>query len=204
MVTTQFFPPIGLSGAAGVGKDTLCSVLLKDFKVYPFKRYSMAGDSIKKDLYELLKKTINISTFTRDQKEKTYIRPLLVEYGRLMRNQTKGRYFIEKLQQDENFGKGNIPIITDIRYAEYETDELHWIKQEQNGLLVFLDREGIEPSNEFEEKNNIILKNNSHLYFKIENNTNYSSILYPIAQKIIEIYNKNLQSPLANRAVFSF
>lgn len=204
MVTTQFFPPIGLSGAAGVGKDTLCRVLLKDFKVHPFKRYSMAGDSIKKDLYELLKKTINISTFTTDPKEKTYIRPLLVEYGRLMRNQTKGRYFIEKLEQDTNFGRDNIPIITDIRYAEYETDELFWIKQERKGLLVFLDREGVHPSNEFEEKNNIILRNNCHLYFKIENNTNYNSILHPIAQKIIQIYNKKIQSPFTDRTMFSF
>lgn len=202
MVTTQFFPPIGLAGAAGVGKDTLCQILIKNFKVYPFKRYSMAGDYIKKDLDCLLQKTINISAFTSDPKEKTSIRPLLVEYGRLMRNQTQGRYFIEKLQQDTNFGKQNIPIITDIRYAEYETDELHWIKQEQKGLLVFLDRDEITPSNEFEEKNNTILKNNCHLYFKIESGKDYNTILTPVAKKIIQTYNKRLISPFADGAMF--
>lgn len=190
MANLQFFPPIGLSGAAGVGKDTLCQTLINNFKVYPFKRYSMAGDYIKNDLNELLQKSIKISAFTTNIKEKTSIRPLLVEYGRLMRNHTQGRYFIEKLQQDSNFGNQNIPIITDIRYAEYEKDELHWIKQEQKGLLVFLDREGINPSNEFEEKNNIILRNNCHLYFNIKNTDDYNAVLNPVAKKIIQTYNK--------------
>ena len=188
MVNTQFFPPIGLSGAAGVGKDTLCQVLIDNFKDYPFKRYSVAGDFIKEDLDQLLKKTIGISAFTSNPQEKTDIRPLLVEYGRLMRNQTKGRYFIEKLEENINFGKQHIPVITDIRYAEYERDELYWLKNEKRGLLVFLDREGINPANEFEEKNNILLRNNCGLYFKVENTDDYASVLTPIAEKIIKTY----------------
>lgn len=189
MATSQFFPPIGLAGAGGVGKDTLCQFLIENFKNYPFKRYSIAGDTIKNDLNHLLLKTVNISAFTTNIHEKTSIRPLLVEYGRLMRNQTKGRYFIEKLQHKNDFGYNNIPIITDIRYAEYETDELYWIKQEQKGLLIFLDREGIYPSNEFEEKNNIILRNNCHLYFNIQNKKDYNDALKPIAEKIIKTYH---------------
>jgi hypothetical protein len=188
MVQTQFFPPIGLSGAAGVGKDTLCQVILDLFKECPAKRYSVAGDFIKNDLDQLLQKTIGISAFTTNAEEKTNIRPLLVEYGRLMRNQTKGRYFIEKLENDINFGHQCIPIITDIRYAEYERDELFWLKNEKNGLLVFLDREGIEPANEFEEKNNILLRNNCSLYFKVRSASDYISVLTPIAEKIIKSY----------------
>lgn len=204
MDNAQFFPPIGLSGAAGVGKDTLCQIMINNFKVYPFKRYSMAGDCIKKDLNQLLQKTINISAFTTNPKQKTCIRPLLVEYGRLMRNQTKGRYFIERLLQDTNFGKDNIPIITDIRYAEYELDEMQWIKEEQKGLLVFLDREGIMPSNTFEEKNNVLLRNNCHLYFNVKNSNDYKTVLEPIAKKIIQTYNQKIMSPLSDRTVFGF
>jgi GTPase SAR1 family protein len=188
MVNTQFFPPIGLSGAAGVGKDTLCQVLLDLFTEYPSKRYSVAGDFIKNDLDQLLQKTIGVSAFTTNAEEKTNIRPLLVEYGRLMRNQTKGRYFIKKIEDDINFGYQHVPIITDIRYAEYEKDELFWLKNEKSGLLVFLDREGIEPANEFEEKNNILLRNNCSLYFKVRNASDYISVLTPIAKKIIKTY----------------
>ena len=68
---------------------------------------------------------------------------------------------MNKLNENVDFGRGYIPILTDIRYAEYENDELFWIKHEKRGILIFLEREGVCPANQFEEKNNIILKNNA-------------------------------------------
>jgi hypothetical protein len=188
MSSTIFFPPIGLCGAAGVGKDTLCNFLID--KIPKAKRYSIAGDFIKKDLDSLLKEKISISAFTSDPLEKQKIRPLLVEYGRLMRNQTKGRYFIDKLDQTLNFCKTHIPIITDIRYAEYEKDELFWIKKQKNGLLIYLERDGIENANKFEKDNNKILKKKSDLYFHIKNTKNFKKVFEPIAEKILEEYKK--------------
>jgi len=206
MVDTRFFPPIGLAGAAGVGKDTLYTVMENVTKEYNIKRYSMAGDSIKKDLYDFLKYKINISSFTTNPTEKNIIRPMLVEYGRLMRNQTKGRYFINQLQSDPDFGKDLIPVITDVRYAEYEQDELYWLKEEKKGLLVFLEREGINPANEFEEKNNFILKNNCNLYFNIKNTKEYYSELIPIAKKILKNYTKmiNYHFPTGHLSAFKY
>jgi phosphoribulokinase len=150
------YPIIGISGAARVGKDTLCRALIRFFNSKDIKaeRKSIAGDTIKKDLKSLIKNKANINSFTEDIYEKTLIRPLLVEYGKLMRNQTKGRYFIERINYNDN----NIIIIPDIRYAEYEEDELFWLKNEKHGFLIFVEHDFVSDANETEKVNNKIIK----------------------------------------------
>jgi phosphoribulokinase len=150
------YPIIGISGAARVGKDTLCRALIRFFNSKDIKaeRKSIAGDTIKKDLKSLIKNKANINSFTEDIYEKTLIRPLLVEYGKLMRNQTKGRYFIERINYNDN----NIIIIPDIRYAEYEEDELFWLKNEKHGFLIFVEHDFVSDANETEKINNKIIK----------------------------------------------
>ena len=109
-----FFPPIGISGNALSGKDTLCEFLSYMFN-YEYditaKRCSIAGDVIKKDLKELLFSKIFADVDFNDPKQKESLRPLMVEYGRCMRNQTQGRYFINILNKNKSFGKGYIPKI---------------------------------------------------------------------------------------------
>jgi hypothetical protein len=124
---------IGISGSARSGKDTLCRALIRKFKKMNKKveRLSIAGDLIKKDLNSLIKNVAGIDTFTENTEEKELIRPLLVEYGKILRKKTKGRY---------------------------EKDEIYWLKNEKNGFLIYLERENIKPANETEEKNNKIIK----------------------------------------------
>ena len=98
---------------------------------------------------------LNIDSFTENNNEKTLIRPLLVEYGKIMRNTTNGRYFIDKFEYYKNV----INIIPDIRYAEYSNDEVFWLKSETKGLLIYLEREEIFDANETEKINNKIIKN---------------------------------------------
>jgi hypothetical protein len=150
------YPIIGIAGAARSGKDTLCKGLIKFFKSKNLKaeRVSLAGDTIKKDLKTIIYKKTNIDSFTENIQQKTLIRPLLVEYGKLMRNITKGRYFIDFFERKEDI----IPIITDIRYAEYEKDELYWLKKEVNGFLVFIKHEFVFDANETEKRNNKLIK----------------------------------------------
>ena len=82
-----FFPPIGISGNALSGKDTLCEFLSYMFN-YEYditaKRCSIAGDVIKKDLKELLFSKIFADVDFNDPKQKESLRPLMVEYGRLI------------------------------------------------------------------------------------------------------------------------
>lgn len=194
MLKNVFYSPIGIAGAAQVGKDTLCNELISSFLTkyaIDSKRCSIAGDFIKKDLKKFFSKTQKIEIDTNCSEEKKILRPLMVEYGRYMRKKTKGRYFIEKLSKTKQFGKGYIPIIPDIRYAEYLKDELYWLKTEKKGILVFLERKGIKDANEFEKNNNIILKSSADFYINVPNFKNmkeYSSYMEEIVEDIIKKY----------------
>lgn len=194
MSETSFYQPIGIAGNARVGKDTLCNFLIKKFKEksnLEAKRYSIAGDTIRKDLKPfILEKTgLDIDSVTTEQK--TLLRPIMVEYGRYMRNITEGRYFIEKVNINKDFGMGFIPIIPDIRYMEFEKDEIYWLKKENKGILIFLEREGIEPANKFEEENNKEIKKNADFIYEIPTFKLYSELeIYSdtITNKIITSY----------------
>lgn len=172
MSETPFFQPIGIAGNACVGKDTLCNFLIEKFKEnykIAAKRCSIAGDTIRKDLKPFILEKTEVDIECATPEEKTLLRPIMVEYGRYMRNKTQGRYFIEKLKENKEFGVGYVPIIPDIRYTEFEKDELYWLKKENSGLLIFLERNGIEPANKFEKENNQKLKKSADLVFKIPN-----------------------------------
>lgn len=204
MLKTVFYTPIGISGAALVGKDTLCNEIISIFEEkfdVKSKRHSIAGDFIKKDLKNMILKNLKLKIDPNLPKEKEMMRPLMVEYGRYMRKKTKGRYFIEKLNENRQFSKGYVPIITDIRYTEYPKDELYWLKTEKKGILIFLERKGIKDANEFEKKNNIILKNSADFHINVPNFKNiseYSIYMKDIILNIVESYTL----PLTNRTSF--
>ena len=159
MSKTLFSYPniIGISGAARAGKDTLCRALQSEF----FKRNifatrkSIAGDTVKADLQELIERKFNLDSFTEKSDEKEFMRPLLVEYGKMQRAKTQGRYFIERFEPESDA----INILPDIRYVEYPKDEVQWLKNEVNGFLIFIDRKGIYDANDTEKVNNKIIRN---------------------------------------------
>lgn len=167
---------IGLAGVAGAGKDTLFRYLKEEFKTKNIeaKRYSIA-DMIRADLEEEIRNNYGIDCWSPSPEEKEIIRPRLVEYGLQKREISNGKYFTDKLTQTIEEDRKNIenllPIITDIRYAEYKDDELQWVKN-NNGISIHISRISIEngltirpPANEFEEKNDPILKEESDLRF---------------------------------------
>jgi len=181
---------IGISGAARSGKDTLCRSLIREFKKVNKQavRKSLAGDIIKNDLNILIQSKLNLNCFTENTKEKELLRPLMVEYGKLMRNKTHGRYFTSNFLLEPD----KINIIPDIRYAEYKNDEIYWLKNEMNGFLIFLEREGIDSANQTEEDNNKKIKLKSHLYLKWnsldENNPEQLKIIDDYAKRIILLF----------------
>lgn len=192
---------IGISGSARSGKDTLCRALIRKFKKMNKKveRLSIAGDLIKKDLNSLIKNVAGIDTFTENTEEKELIRPLLVEYGKILRKKTKGRYFLDNFEEKPD----TIHIIPDIRYCEYEKDEIYWLKNEKNGFLIYLERKNIKPANETEEKNNKIIKTiaDTCIFWNSLNENDSEDI------KKIDEYAENLIKnllPLTNRTFFGF
>jgi ABC-type dipeptide/oligopeptide/nickel transport system ATPase component len=162
---SKFHKIIGIAGASRSGKDTLCRSLIRILNEkynVEAERRSIAGDLIKKNLRSIIMNSVGIDSFTENTEEKELIRPLLVEYGKLMRNNTKGRYFVENFRYDAD----KFYIIPDIRYAEYEKDEIHWIRNEVNGYLIFLERENIKDANETEQINNKKLKVLANCYIQ--------------------------------------
>jgi len=157
MLKDQFsYPPIGIAGAARAGKDTLCRALIREFSKIniPSVRKSIAGDTVKSDLKQILKDKFELDSFTEVTEEKEFMRPFLVEYGKMQRAKTQGRYFIEGFIPEKNA----VNILPDIRYVEYPKDEVHWLKNEVKGLLIFIKRKGILDANDTERVNNFIIK----------------------------------------------
>jgi hypothetical protein len=193
--TPIYYPPIGIAGAALVGKDTFCSCLSWHFEFNKIqaKRCSIAGDVIRKDLKELILAKLGIEIDPSDNTQKTLLRPLMVEYGRYMRNKTEGRYFIETLDKDSHFAENFVPIIPDIRYAEFEKDELYWLKEERKGILIFLERDSIKPANEFEEKNNILLKDKADFVFDIPDFKDMGKYCLYVQDKVESVVTTYLQ-----------
>ena len=144
---------IGVSGVAGSGKDMFFSLLQKQLVKtnLPVHRYALADD-LKKECSVYLKKHHDIDILSCSRKDKDLVRPFLVFHGTLKRNRSLGRHWIEcmnkRLSKDKPEG---VVCVTDIRYNEYEKDEVNWLKKELGGVLVHITQEGIEPINSEEE-----------------------------------------------------
>jgi len=183
---------IGITGVARSGKDTLYSLIekkLKDLNIKT-KRYALA-DNLKHDLRDFIIQRFSIDIYSANLEEKELIRPIMVAYGKSKRMQTQGRYWIELLDSKIN-EKDFLPIITDIRYQEYEKDEYFWLKKERRGIMVHVSRvkngKIILPANEEEAKNDKILSEfaDYKIIWCTENNIDTLYSLYE--RNIEEIY----------------
>ncbi len=126
---------IGIAGICGSGKDTLYSLLAQRINC---KRVALA-DQLRRELNPFILDKFGIDLFNCSREEKDLVRPLLVEYGRIKRKQTDGRYFIEKVDS-YIWGLATPAVISDIRYDSYERDEVYWIKNELKGVLVHVSK----------------------------------------------------------------
>lgn len=170
---------LGIGGVAKAGKDSLFEVLgdvLGEHGVSS-KRYAFA-DELKERANPFVKEQTGIDLFHCSDEEKEMVRPLMVSFGEVMRNLTQGRFWIDqinaKILEDQRDpilnNRPDVPIVTDVRFAEYEKDEAAWI-HEQNGFLLHLTRYNkkggksivIEPANPTEEANDPIVKEKSDI-----------------------------------------
>jgi len=158
---------IGLSGVAGAGKDLFYELLSTQTSC---KKFSLA-DELKREITPYIKENFDIDPTSCSREEKNLIRPALVSHGTIKRKQTKGRYWIEKMQpllKDFIFKStltNETPeyiVITDIRYHEYRNDEVTWLKNEMKGDLVHISnftmthgkRKFLAPANQEESREN--------------------------------------------------
>ena len=124
---------IGISGVAGAGKDTFYSLLSQSI---PCVRYSLA-DELKREVNQWCRLHYGIDSVTCSREEKEVIREFLVYHGTIKRKNSEGRHWIDKLHDTIiNDKSDNLKVIKDIRYDEYENDEVSWLKNELDGVLV--------------------------------------------------------------------
>lgn len=136
---------IGVSGVAGSGKDTFYKLLQDYCKARDIKcaRFSIA-DNLKKDLKPFCISNYKIDPLNCTRNEKDTLRPLMVYHGAAMRKISKGRHWINKSNKEINNKKykDHLKVITDIRYNQYDKDEVDWLKKELGGVLVHISQFG--------------------------------------------------------------
>jgi hypothetical protein len=167
---------IGLSGVATSGKDLMCSLLVEAFEKQgkKAKRFALA-DELKLKLNDLLKKEFSIDIFSCSKEEKELVRPLLVSFGKIARERTQGKFWTDllerKIKESESI---DYAIVTDVRYDEFEEDEVSWVIEKMNGVLVHISRleNGIRvtPPNEDEARNDPRIEGKAN--FKVVWDTN--------------------------------
>ena len=162
---------IGIAGVAGSGKDTFGKIIGNVFENSGGKvNYLSFADKLKAEVSEISKKLYDIDPTNCTRDEKNLIRPLLLAHGAIMREKTQGQYWIEGVKN--LIIENNINIITDVRFCEYECDEVDWI-QSNGGIVVhitrFFEENGqriyIMPDNEYEKRNDKTLKNKANYSF---------------------------------------
>ena len=174
---------IGLTGFARVGKDSFYQVASRILKKeYGLKstRYALA-DALKGDIAEFISEKVGIDVYTDDDGDKTVIRPLLVAYGKCKRIQSKATYWTSLLQDKIELDTDtDVVFVTDVRYAEYEEDEVQWIKN-IGGKLIHISKFELnfsddgwmskvytEAPNEDEAKNDPIIRDHADILFEWE------------------------------------
>lgn len=166
---------IGISGAATVGKDTYYRLLkelcLEDFGVNVV-RFALA-DVLKIDLQNFIISKHGINILNCSVEDKNKVRFELVNHARKMRQETNGRYWISKLdkvienyRKSENFKSSDIFCVTDIRHFEYPSDEVVWLKEENKGFLIYVEKffdngSVCNPANDDERRNDPFLREHS-------------------------------------------
>jgi len=189
---------VGISGVARSGKNLLCELLMQNLYLegYTSKAFALAGD-LKNDCDEFLYKKCDLNVWTDLTEDKTQFREFLVWYGDLKRKQSNGRYWIDKLDRRISTYEGDVAIVTDVRYDHYDKDEVHWIKEEKQGLLIHLKRfrrddtnfvHYTKPANDHENSND------RSLYEKADINITWETVNDPRKNDvIIDIVNNTTQ-----------
>lgn len=133
---------IGLSGVASSGKDCFYKLLESKLKKAHLEitRYAIA-DRLKEELRNFAGWYYDLDLMTCPPKQKEEMRPLMVFHGTYMRKKTDGKYWVDFLKKElERKNHEGVVCITDIRYDEYSTDEVDWLKNELGGTLVHISR----------------------------------------------------------------
>ena len=175
---------IGIAGFARTGKDSLASMIKFLLEEDSHKcKISSFAQHLKKDLDSFLQSRLSISAFTEDPKEKEIIRPLLVCWGtEVIRNKINKDHWIKKMNNTcvINNLQGLKTIIPDVRFQ----NEVEWIHS-LGGTTIYIERDGVGPVNQDEEKYTKKLKNMCKFSFFWNNLKDFEHSAPPIVKDFL-------------------
>lgn len=165
---------IGISGISRSGKNTFCDLVCKTLneKYQKLTAQMSFAHQLRLETANFLSQRFSFDVWS--DKDKSKFRPFLVWYANLKREESKGRYFIDKFKEKVKVfeGTNHIIFINDLRFKQFEYDELDYVKE--HGVLVHVSKYKItghlqddlgnpvkvfdDPPNEFEAKNDPIIK----------------------------------------------
>ena len=141
---------VGVSGVARSGKNLFCDMIAYELEQRGITSRQFAlADALKADCEEFLKENCGLDVWTSDTKNKSLFRDFLVWYGDLKRKQTNGQYWIQKMNEAIAKSTKAVALISDVRYDAYERDELSWVQEEHDGMVIHLKRY-LGPTNVYE------------------------------------------------------
>lgn len=138
---------LGVTGVAGSGKDTLYNILSERVRYYGIEPIRLSlGDELRIELRDFCIKHYGIDPCNCTRAQKDSIRDLFVFHGNYRRDASKGLHWssliYEKMERikSEKRSSNILFVIPDIRYDKHEFDDLYFIKQKLNGVLVHLSK----------------------------------------------------------------
>lgn len=207
---------ISVSGLARSGKSTFCDLVSKELTSrFKLKCCQLSfATPIRVDTQDFLARC-GFDVWSSVNKER--FRPVLIWYASLKRKQTNGRYFIEKLKQDLEIksagGQYNIFLISDLRFAEYSpNDEIDYcldvgpvVHISKYQLVPYnmigdcvdysdLIRQFDIPPNEFEAKNDPLIKEKSNYRIEWEDQDRRTENLKHYITEFIDWLDQNYLS----------
>jgi len=126
---------IGLSAFARSGKDLFFKILNKKVDCV---RIALA-DELKAELQPVIQSKYGFDILNCTPEQKEIARPSIVSYAKTKRDSSGGTYWYNKINDKVNQLKDStLVVITDIRYNQYEKDEVYWVKEILSGTLVHI------------------------------------------------------------------
>jgi len=199
---------IGIGGVARAGKDTFAKLLRNELNSLGYSCELLAlADPLKKDIDNFCWSNFGISAFTDKTEEKDIIRDLMVGFGNGKRKLSEGKYFTRLAESKIDDCYADVAIITDVRFDEFEEDEVFWVKEKMNGVLTHVakfdfavveeDEEGkmkglnqrafVEPANETERVNDPKIRDAADFSFNWPTfNEDYERRCLPYVEKFVQ------------------
>lgn len=184
---------IGIGGVARAGKDSFANALLNFLKLDGYRSIrSSLAEPLKHDCKDFISTKLGLDVWTDKTEEKATFREMLVWYGKVKRQQTEGKYWTDLLTKRVEIEAPDICIVPDVRYSQYPEDEVFWLKEKMNGILIHVQRTDangdiIPPANMDESINDKIVRDNAD--FQLEWPTVGTEDLYLLDKRVQKVYN---------------